>query len=91
MYKKQILTAALLAISVTLFLFYIDEGYYNFNWMRQAWHWAIFFMYAAFLFIGEMIILFLFFRKPTTGWATFTKYFLGLAAGLGLALLFFMP
>jgi len=58
--------------------------------MRYASQWIIFFIYSAFLFVGEILILFLFFRKPTTGWVSFTKYFLGLATGLGLALLFFM-
>lgn len=39
-----------LAASLTLFLFYIDEGYYNFEWMLNAGSWVIYFIYVVVLF-----------------------------------------
>ena len=37
------------ATIVTLFLFYIDESYYNFNWMTSVGNWFVFFIYLTFL------------------------------------------
>jgi hypothetical protein len=35
---------------MTLFLFYIDEGFYSFAWMKQAGAWIVFFIYCNVLF-----------------------------------------
>ncbi|MDW7693690.1 hypothetical protein R9C00_02955 [Flammeovirgaceae bacterium SG7u.111] len=50
---------ALLLISsvlITLFLFFIDEGYYNFDWMLSAFNWIPFFIYAFCIFTAQLII-----------------------------------
>jgi len=39
-----------LATALTLFLFYIDEGYYNFKWMLDAGSWVVYFLYVVVLF-----------------------------------------
>lgn len=39
-----------IAVIITLFLFYIDEGYYNFNWMLDFGNWFVFVIYVSVLF-----------------------------------------
>lgn len=46
MISKKYLIVLLNAIVITLFLFYIDEGYYNFNWMKEKGAWLIFSIYV---------------------------------------------
>ncbi len=41
------------AILVTTFLFYIDEGYYNFNWMKNPGSWLIFGIYSLALSFAQ--------------------------------------
>lgn len=45
------------SVLVTLFLFYIDEGFYSFAWMLSAGSWIIFTIYVMGLFCGQQIIL----------------------------------
>ena len=51
------------AILITLFLFYIDEGYYDFRWMLQWGNWIAFGIYLALLFPVQWAISFFLFRK----------------------------
>ena len=37
------------AISITFFLFYIDEGYYDLRWMNNLGNWIVFCLYAMIL------------------------------------------
>lgn len=50
MYDKSTRINLALAAALTLFLFYIDEGYYNFKWMLNAGSWGIYFIYVVVLF-----------------------------------------
>lgn len=54
--QKQNISLILLINStfITLFLFFIDEGYYNFNWMSNAGAWFVFLMYSLFLFFVQI-------------------------------------
>lgn len=41
---------------VTVFtLFYLDEGYYSFQWMKQPGNWIVFCIYFVFSYTGQMI------------------------------------
>jgi hypothetical protein len=42
--------ALIFAIIFTLFLFYIDEGYYDFRWMQRAGNWIPFVVYVAIIY-----------------------------------------
>lgn len=40
---------------VTVFtLFYLDEGYYSFQWMKQPGNWIVFSIYSVFCLAGQM-------------------------------------
>lgn len=57
MKSKKYLIILLNAIVITLFLFYIDEGYYNFNWMKEKGAWLIFSIYVMLI---ASLLLFLY-------------------------------
>ena len=42
------------SVIVTLFLFYIDEGYYSFQWMLSAGAWIIFLIYVSFFLMTQL-------------------------------------
>ncbi|UTW66807.1 hypothetical protein KFE94_01450 [bacterium SCSIO 12643] len=42
------------AAFITLFLFFIDEGYYNFNWMTNWGAWLVFSIYTIVLFLIQV-------------------------------------
>jgi hypothetical protein len=44
------------SILLTLFLFFIDEGYYNFKWMTDIFNWFFFLIYFAVFLFGQFII-----------------------------------
>ncbi len=41
---------------LTLFLFYIDEGYYDFRWMQEPGNWVPFFLYWGAMILGQFLI-----------------------------------
>lgn len=47
--------AIFLMVSVpsVFILFFIDEGYYNFNWMKSIGSWLVFTIYTVVLFLGQ--------------------------------------
>lgn len=42
------------SVLVTLFLFYIDEGYYSFRWMTNAGAWIIFLIYVSVFLLAQL-------------------------------------
>ena len=51
-----ILPAAITTLVMVMFLFYIDEGYYDFRWMRNAGNWLMFVVYLAFVFPMQWLL-----------------------------------
>lgn len=47
----------LVATGVSFFLFFLDEGYYNLQWMTRFWNWPIFFIYVLVLFLSQVAII----------------------------------
>lgn len=47
------------AVFVSLILFYIDEGYYNFQWMKSWGNWIVFGIYSIVFFAIQIIISYL--------------------------------
>lgn len=42
------------SVIVTLFLFYIDEGYYSFQWMISAGNWIVFVIYVSIFLVTQL-------------------------------------
>ena len=43
-------------LMVTHFLFYIDEGYYDFRWMRDIGNWIMFLIYTIVLSSLQLLV-----------------------------------
>jgi len=42
------------SVFITIFLFFIDEGYYNFKWMTNWGAWLVFSIYTVVLFLTQV-------------------------------------
>lgn len=51
---KSLITFILAATGIAFFLGFIDEGYYDFRWMKDFWNWVILGVYALFMLIGQL-------------------------------------
>ena len=70
---------------VTMFLFFIDEGYYEFRWMKGLRNWVAFVVYIAGFTTGLMIMNRLT-RKMEGSIRTLTLYGVGLPLGFIFAM-----
>ena len=43
------------SVLIVLFLFFIDEGYYSFNWVSDIRIWFLFGIYLAIIFTGTYL------------------------------------
>lgn len=66
------------SILLTLFLFFIDEGNYSFNWIRSFYALIIAFIYALPMFL----IQFLIFKSLSKKFSTKEKYLISIPFGL---------
>ncbi len=68
--KSKINPSVLLLMSaaaITFALFFIDEGYYDFRWMKNPGNWIAFVAYVLMLFVGQLAVLKLFLSKYKGG------------------------
>jgi len=52
-------------LGIILFLFFIDEGYYDFRWMANTGNWVVFFIYFIILLPIQVGISEFVFRRAT--------------------------
>ena len=65
--KSEILLPLVSAFIIVNFLFFIDEGYYDFRWMAEWGNWLAFFIYMVIFFPVQLLISHFFFRA-LSGW-----------------------
>lgn len=51
------------AIIFTFILFYIDEGYYDFRWMKEWGNWIVFLLYVGLIYVFQEIFFGLIIQK----------------------------
>ena len=61
--KENLAIPLISSILVTLFLFFIDEGLYSFQWTKDLGTWIAFGIYAGAMFVGQLLIASILFRK----------------------------
>ncbi len=73
------------SLLLTLFLFYIDEGYYSFAWARQPGAWFVLMVYLAAMLSGQL----LFYKVLLKNYGGSSRLWISATAGalLGSALL----
>lgn len=54
---------SIVAVLTTTFLCFIDEGAYNFEWAKEPGNWFAFSIYATGIFLGQLFVSKVFFRK----------------------------
>jgi len=54
--RKELLILMVSSILIILFLFFIDEGNYNFNWATEPFVWVIFLIYTVPIFLGQLVM-----------------------------------
>lgn len=79
----------LIAVVITLFLFYIDEGFYNFKWMLNIGNWIAFLIYVSVIYGAQLILTLPLFRFAPQFILTVTKFILIILGILFLALVVF--
>ena len=50
----------IISVVASLFLSYIDEGYYNFQWMKSWENWIVFMIYAVIIFLVQQLFALIF-------------------------------
>lgn len=86
-HNRSLWIPVVIAFVAAQFLFFVDEGYYDFRWMSKWGNWIVFFIYFAFLLGGQLLIRFTFFRRSKQ--YTLISSIIGLIVGTGIALLVF--
>jgi hypothetical protein len=87
---QQSIWAALAALLVTMWLFYIDEGYYDFRWMREAYNWIWFLVYAGGIWGVQMLAGKYLFKRYAAWEQVILNIVLGIPAGVILIISVFM-
>ena len=65
--NEDLVSPFIAALLIVLFLFFIDEGYYDFRWMREWGNWLVFGIYLAIFFPVQWLISH-FLLRQVTGW-----------------------
>ncbi|MDT0555125.1 hypothetical protein [Patiriisocius hiemis] len=78
---KIYLIFGVISILITLFLGFIDEGYYNFQFLRDPGAWIALGIYAVFMFIFQNICFWLLFKKVSFSGKIWVSAFLGPVLG----------
>jgi hypothetical protein len=60
--KLPLLMYLITTIIITMSLFYVDEGFYSFDWMTNPGNWFVFIIYATSIFAGQLLIYLLMVR-----------------------------
>jgi hypothetical protein len=79
---KEFLVYFLSAIGITLILFFIDEGYYNFNWMMNIGNWIAFLIYVTGLLVGQFLSNYFILRKYKGEKKTLLTTIIGIPIGI---------
>jgi len=74
------------SVIITLFLFYIDEGYYNFKWMLQLSNWFAFLIYIIPIFGFQLLVFKLIGKMFSSQTVTILSIIIGAIIGLILVI-----
>lgn len=85
----QLLVFAFFALSTTMYLFYLDEGYFDFSWMNNVVNWVFYFIYSMLLFSGQLFLFYVILKHMPAVIRWHISVPFGMAIGLGIAFIIF--
>ena len=71
---------------VCLFLFYIDEGYYDFRWMSDPGNWIAFIFYTGAMFSFQVLAQHYLFRNIPGLKRDLLSFFVGIPLGIAVVI-----
>jgi hypothetical protein len=81
--------AAVATFLIVMFLFYIDEGYYDFRWMKDWGNWVVFCIYLMLVFPVMWLLAYVLTRR-LAGWKQYLVLsVIGLLLAVAVSFLFF--
>ena len=86
--EVDLLSPFVSTLIIVMFLFFIDEGYYDFRWMAEWGNWMVFSIYLLIFFPVQWLISHFIFNK-LTGWKK-TAAMVGFTVPATLLLLWFV-
>jgi hypothetical protein len=86
---KKFLFPLFISIIITLFLCYIDEGFYSFKWMFNLGNWVAFFVYVSVIYGAQLILILPVLRFAPNFILTVTRFILIILAVLFLGFVIF--
>jgi len=88
--RRSHLIPFIISLIVSLGLFYIDEGYYNFNYLNQPIHYFLLLVYSTGLTIGVIFTKKFLFKNMAGLDKTLLNYIIGLPIGFIISLGFIL-
>ena len=79
---KKLLILLLSSSVLTSFLFYVDEGMYTFEWVKNMGSWIVFCIYLIPIFLGQVIVHEMLLRRYRIGGKLLLSFLLGSALGI---------
>lgn len=79
---NAVLAMVVYSVVFTMFLFCIDEGYYNFNWMQDLGNWIVFPFYAVPILLFGLFIHYIVLMKYKGSAKVALSLFLGSITGI---------
>ena len=74
------------ALVLVNFLFWADEGYYDFRWMKSGGNWFFFLVYTGCVLAGQIFVKDVFFKKVKEKYQTPLTILTGIPLGLILVI-----
>jgi len=78
------------ATLITMYLFYLDEGYFNFMWMKNFGNWIFFMIYGSFFLFGQLLVKRFVLKNYTGLLQTILSCIIGSGLELMLAMILFI-
>ena len=69
------------AIGLTLFLFFIDEGFYDFRWLSDPGNWIAFAIYVTAAFLGQLTFYYVIFPNIRMRYRVWLSLIIGSISG----------
>lgn len=88
--KENFIAPLIFALATTFFLFFIDEGYYNLNWMQNIGNWIAFVIYTIGLLFGQVIANLLILRNYKGKRKTILSAVIGIPLGIAFVVGLFL-